>query len=178
MSSARSHRAVRVPWPLLAAVLAAACAGRPGVTDTGYEGTWTRGNDRIRSTLSIVRRGGRYATRLSVRSADGTYAIRGGWDGRAEEMQDGAKTHDLEFRTTADPATGHLIVECTGTPRAPSGKPYRYVDELVVEPGGLALSAYTVERDGQRHEGEARPRREYLKASDEVRDPPGAAGAP
>ncbi len=169
---------VGISAAVLVAVALAGCGGNARVSDTGYAGTWVRGNERIRSTLAIVRDGDRFRTRIGVRSSDGTYAIRAGWEGAGEEVQDGAKTYVLVYRTTVDPATAHLRVECTGTPAVPSRKPMRYVDELVVEPGGLTLSAYTLERDGQRYEGDARPRREFRKASDEVKDPPPAGRAP
>jgi hypothetical protein len=155
----------------VAFALLASC-GRPRVSDTGYAGTWVRGNERVRSSLAIVRAQGGWRTRIGVKAADGTYAIASDWDGRGEEAQDGAKIRDLAFRTTADPATGHLHVECTGTPVGSTGRPMHYVDEVVVEPGGLTLSVYTEERDGTRFEGESRPRREFAKASDEVLDPP------
>ncbi len=148
------------------------------MSDTGYAGTWGHGNDRVRSTLSIARVGSGFRTRISVRSADGTYAMRSGWDGRGETVQDGAKTYDLRFRTWSDAATGRLRVECTGTPAAPSSAPIHYVDELVVEPGGLTLSDYTVERGGQAFEADARPRREFAKVSDEVEDAPAGERAP
>jgi hypothetical protein len=169
---------LRCSGAVLAAALAAACPGKPLVSDTGYAGTWGHGNDRIRSTLSVVRDGSGFRARIAVRSSDGTYALRSGWDGRGEAVQDGVKTYDLVFRTFVDPRTARLWVECTGTPLMPSRAPIHDVDELVVEPGGLALSAYTIERGDQRFEGEARPRREFAKRSDEVKDAPPAEAAP
>ncbi len=163
---------------ILLAAHAGGCARKPAASDTGYAGTWGQGNDRIRSTLSIVREGDDWRARISVRSSDGTYAMRSGWDGRGESIQDGAKTYDLVFRTAVDPGTGHLRVECSGTPLASSNAPIRYVDELVVEPGGLTLSAYTLERGGQRFEADARPRREFTKVSDEVKEAPPSRTAP
>jgi hypothetical protein len=161
-------------WSLLALLLVA-CCGKPKVSDTGYAGTWVRGNERIRSSLAIVPDGTSWRTRIGVKSADGTYTLASDWDGAGQELLNGAKVHDLVFRTSMDPATGHLRIECTGTGIEPSHTPLRYVDELVVEAGGLTLSAYTVERDGTRFEGASRPRREFQKASDEVEDPPSAA---
>lgn len=174
-----SYRAA-IPMQGLAvlAALASCCFARPDVSNTSYAGTWERGNERIRSTLAIVRDGDAWRARLSVRSSDGTYSIRSGWDGRGEERQDGAKTHDLAFRTFVDPASGRLRLECKATPGNPSRKPMHYVDELVVEPGGLTLSAYTVERDGARYEGDSRPRREFKKVSNEVQERPGTEDAP
>ncbi len=160
------------------AVAAAGCSARPAVSDTGYAGTWAQGNERIRSTLSIARDGGVWRTRISVRTADGTYAMRSGWDGRGEAVQDGARTYDLAFRTWSDEGMGRLRVECTGTPTSPSSAPIHYVDELVVEPGGRVLSAYTLERGDQTFEGDARPRREFAKVSDEVTEAPAGGRAP
>ena len=170
--------AVRLLAAILLAALEPGCAGKPAVSDTGYAGTWGHGNDRIRSTLSIVREGGEWRARISVRSTDGTYAMRSGWDGRGETLQDGAKTYDLVFHARLDPATDHLRVECTGTPLAPSSAPIHYVDEFVVEPLGLTLSAYTLERGEQRFEEGARPHREFRKVSDGVKDAPPARAAP
>lgn len=167
-----------LPAAILLAALAAACAGKPAASDTGYAGTWGQGNDRIRSTLSIVREGDGWRARISVRSSDGTYAMRTGWDGRGEAVQDGAKTYDLVFRASVDPGTGRLRLECAGTPVAPSNAPIHTVDDFVVEPGGLVLSAYTLERGEQRFEGEARPRREFKKVSDEVKEAPPARATP
>jgi len=178
MTTTSSRRALPNPWLLLLVAISVSCVGKPKATDTGYAGTWTRGNERIRSTLSIVRSEGRFRTRLVVRSTDGSYAMTVGWDGRGEEVQDGAKTLDLRFRTSVEPATGRVLVECSGTPLVPSRHAFHYVDELVVAPGGLLLSAYTLERDGQRYEGDARPRREYVKVWDEVKEPPGGEGTP
>lgn len=163
---------------VLLSALARGCAGKPAASDTGYAGTWGQGNDRIRSTLSIVREGDGWRARISVRSSDGTYAMRSGWDGRGESIQDGAKTYDLDFRTAVDPGTGRLRVECAGTPLASSNAPIHYVDELVVEPGGLTLSVYTLERGGQRFEADARPRREFTKVSDEVKEAPPSRTGP
>jgi hypothetical protein len=172
MRNSLRERSFGMPrWGLLALLLVA-CCGKPKVSDTGYAGTWVRGNERIRSSLAIVRDGGVWRARIGVKSADGTYAIAAGWDGTGEEVQNGAKLRDLAFRTSMDPASGHLRIECTGTPAEPSRMPMHYVDELVVEQGGLTLSAYTVERDGTRFTGESRPRREFEKASDEVEDAP------
>ena len=173
------HHAVTVAGiagMVLSAALVAGCGGKAKVTDTGYAGTWTQGNERIRSTLAIVRDGTSWRTRVGVRSADRSFAILSGWDGRGEKDQDGAKTYDLVFRTDTDEATGHLRVTCEGSPADPARKPFHYVDELRVEPGGIKLSAFTVERDGQRFEPDARPRREYEKVSDAVAEPPPEGG--
>jgi hypothetical protein len=169
------------PWrgaaALLIALAAAGCAGKPRLSDTGYEGTWGRGNERIRSTIAIARDGERWLVRIGVRSSDGSYAVRCGWDGLCEEIQDGERIYDHRFVTSVDPESGYLRVECIGTPAGPARKPVHYVEEWVVAPGGLSLTAFTVERDGHMYEGEARPRRDYEKLSDEVKDPRGTEAA-
>ena len=52
------------------------------------------------------------------------------------------------------------------------GEGRRTIDELVVVPGGLAIEAWTVERNGQTFRGDGRPKRVYRKISDRVEDPP------
>ena len=98
------------PWrgaaALLIALAAAGCAGKPRLSDTGYEGTWGRGNERIRSTIAIARDGERWLVRIGVRSSDGSYAVRCGWDGLCEEIQDGERIYDHRFVTSVDPESG------------------------------------------------------------------------
>lgn len=147
----------------------------PRLSDTGYTGTWTRGSERSQSTIAIHKDSERYLFRWKVDTADGKWRVRCDWDGRCEEHVDGEKVAEYRFDTRLDPASGSLLVECTGNVTKPKPLAVHYVDELVLEPGGRVLWSYTLLRGGQTFEGEARPRRSFHKVSDEVGEPPGRA---
>ena len=168
-------RGTRWAWTLCA-MACLACA--PKISDTGYVGTWARGSDRSRSTIAIYKDGEDYLFRWKVDSADGKWRVRCGWDGRCEEQVDGEKVSEYRFVTRQDPLTGHLLVECDGVVRKPKHAVIHYLDELVVEPGGRVLTSYTLERAGQRFEGDARPRRSYEKVADEVGERPRPRAGP
>src|SRR4029079_8132353 len=144
-------------------------------TDTGYVGTWARGEGYARRTVSIVRSGDRYLFRPHVHAADGTWDLECGWDGRCIETVDHEKTSEYTFRTWIDPVSSHLMVECTGTATKPQRLDIHYVDELVVEPGGKTIRVFTHERAGQTFEGNARPQYVFTRVADTVADPPAAA---
>jgi hypothetical protein len=148
---------------------------RPETSDTGYVGTWARGEGYARQTVSIVRSGDGYLFRPGHRSQDGTWILACGWDGRCTETVDGETRVEYTFRTWMDPASSHLMVECTGKPAKPDEIEIHYVDELVVEPGGRTIRAYVHERAGQRYEGDARPQYVFTKVADTVANPPGAS---
>ncbi len=153
-------------------VAAVACTARPIVTDTGYTGTWSRGNGVVYSVVAIDKRGDRYAFRWSKHSSQEDLDIRCGWDGRCEELFRGHRDATYEFSTRVDPVTHHLLVECDERRVAPEKLDLHYVDELVVEPGGKVLWSYTIERNGERFEGNARPMRSFEKVSDGFAGPP------
>ena len=174
-------RAAPRAWlrPLLVLGLAlalGACEREPTISDTGYVGTWSKGTERSRSTISIRRKGDAYQFRWGASSADGNWKVRCDWSGRCEEFVDGEKTSDYRFRTWVDPRTNLLMVECRGKVFKPNQLDVHYVDQLEVEPGGRVLWSYTLERGGQRFDGDARPRRFFEKVSDEVVDDP--SGSP
>ncbi len=152
--------------------LLAGCDAPVRVSDTGYVGTWTRGNDRVSSTIAIYHDGERYRFRWFVHSKDGKWSVRCDWDGQCEEFVDGEKTSVYTFRTWTEETTGHLMVECTGRVWKPREVEIHYVDELVLADEGRTLWSYTLERGGQRFEGDARPRRQFRKVSDAVANPP------
>ena len=149
------------------------CTVRPQATDLGYVGTWARGEGYARQTVSIVRSGDGYLFRPRHRAPDGTWTFECTWDGRCVETVDSEKRYDYVFRTWIDPETSHLMVEATGTPTKPEDLVIHYVDELVVEPGGRTIRAFTHERAGQAFEGNARPQFVFTKVADTVADPPG-----
>ena len=84
------------------------------VSDTGYEGTWQRGSDFVKSTFAIVEVQGEHRLRWDKRSADGKAVVTCDWDGRCEEFVDGEKTSDYLFRTWIDEDSGRLRVACKG----------------------------------------------------------------
>jgi hypothetical protein len=156
---------------------AVACSLRPQVSDTGYTGTWSRGNARNVSIVAIVKAGDRHLFRWSKHSFESAYDITCGWDGRCEEVLFGKKVATYDFSTRNDPTTGHLLVECNERRLEPLKNDSHYVDELVVEPGGKVLWSYTIERDGQKFSGMARPMRSFDKVADGTAVPP-RLGAP
>jgi hypothetical protein len=152
--------------------LVLACRSRPRITDRGYEGTWQRGNDRVRSTISILKRGDRYLFRWSQTTKDESWLVRCGWDGRCVETVDGKKVSDYVFRTWIDEKTGRLMVESSRTGSATSKVDVHDVDQLEVEAGGTTLVCHTVERNGQRYPVGGGPARWFSKIADKVFDPP------
>jgi len=146
------------------------------VSDTGYTGTWSRGNDRNVSIVAIAKDGDRYLFRWSKRSYDGKFAIVCGWDGRCEETLSGKRIATYEFTTRVDPATGRLLVVYDERRIEPEKRDFHVVDELVVDPGGKVLWSYTVERGGEKYAGGARPMRSFDKVADAIAGvPPGGA---
>jgi hypothetical protein len=160
--------------PLLTscALVAISGCGKPVVTDTGYTGTWSRGSERLSSTLSIVRDGDGYLFRLALASDGGGRLVECDWEGRCEEIMGEEKTGEYRFTTRVHPETGHLIVEYVYRSELPGVADSSYVDELVLEPGGLALKIYTLERDGEPIPVQARPTRKFQKVADKVAMPP------
>jgi len=153
------------PGFLIVALLACGCRGLPDVvTDTGYEGTWRRGN--------IVRHEGEYRVRLSKTTEDGQSRIRCDWSGQCEEFVEGMKTSDYTFRLWLDEERGHLRLECTGQVFEPSPLEIHYIHELVVTPKGRALKSYTLLDVNGTYEFKKGPRRTLRKVSDHVTDPP------
>lgn len=160
----------RVAWAIVVASLG--CSPDSRVSDTGYAGTWKRGNDRVNSTISILRDGEQFLFRWGLHSADGKWDVECDWKGHCKEFVDERQSSEYNFRSWVDPSSGHLMVECKGRITEPSEADEQYVDELVVEPGGLSLSSYTRERRGQKFGEDSRPLRTFKKVSDKVAFPP------
>ncbi len=155
-------------WVAVGCLALGGCVDRP--SNTGFVGTWSRGNDRATSTISISRDGDAYRFRWRLTSDDGDWSVECDAEGACQEFIDGAETSEFRFVAGIDPESGHLLVECNGRSLPPHEKPIHYVDELVLEPGGLALWSYTNERGTDRFEGDARPKRRLEKVSDRVAD--------
>ena len=157
-------------------LLALGCGGEglsSAVSDTGYEGTWQRGNEQVKSRLSIVKMDGRYMFRHSKLSPDGKVRIDCSWEGQCEEFSDGESIAHYQFDASFNEQSGRLRVECTG--RIEGGQnpqDLHYVDELVVVKKGLRLRAFRLLDNDKTYEFGAGPRVELSKLSDEVLDPP------
>jgi hypothetical protein len=162
----------------VAIVLLAGCAGapvdeaEPEIPGAEYIGTWSRGSDVSRSMIAIYHDGEQWLFRWRVRTEEGNWRVDCDWDGHCEEFVDGEKVGDHYFEVWLDEATGHLMVECNVDVFKPRAYRAHFIDELVVENDGTTLWSYTVERNGTRYEGDARPRRTLEKTSDTVASPP------
>lgn len=151
------------------------CSVKPRISDTGYVGTWDRGNERVRSVVAIARDGEGYRFRWTKSSSDGKFSIRCGWDGACEERLNGVKVAEYRFAAALDSGTATLKVKVTELRLVPERLELRYVDELVLEPGGLGLVSYTIEKDGVILSGASRPQRAFKKVADGVASPSGMA---
>ena len=150
--------------------VAAACGIPPLRSDTGFRGTWRRSNDRNSSIVSIVASDGAYRFRWTKRSFDGKLTVLCDWDGRCEERLNGALMATYRIRTWLE--NGKLYTETVENRQVPEARTFRYTDEMEVADGGMTLWNYTVERDGQRLQGNERPRRSFHKVADGVAEPP------
>ncbi len=162
-------RTCRIAVALAAAALVA-CA--PEVSDTGYAGTWSRGNEIVRSTLAIVESGSGYLVRWTLTSTDGGREVRCDWDGRCEQFSGGELSAEFQLAPTVDPGSGNLFIEGRGTLYTPEGEQeFHFRDELFVRPGHR-LVARTREEQGTVYDGRRGPKRTFRKVADTVEDPP------
>jgi len=163
-------------------VLATACGGTGPITttDTGYEGTWGRGNDRVSTRISIAKVDGEYKYRVGLISDDGKRVIRCDWDGKCNEFIDGEKTSEYQHTTSFDDATQHLVVECVGKVHYPTAASIHDIDELVVKGKGLKLRRKALRRGDKTYkQGDyPRPYINYTKISDQIVDPPAGWSQP
>src|SRR5262249_21546538 len=95
----------------MACALFASCGVPPMISDTGYVGTWKRGNDRSVSIVAIAHREGQWLFRWTKRSFDGKYAILCDWHGRCEETLNGQLVATYAIATRFDEATGKLFTD-------------------------------------------------------------------
>jgi hypothetical protein len=151
---------------------APSCGIEPVLSDTGFAGTWSRGNERNVSILAIAARDGAFRFRWIKRSFDGKLSIVCGWDGNCEERLNGTlvATYTMQARYVA--ATGALYTDTVEERQFPERQTFRYTDQLEVTDGGTTLWSYTTERDGRHYEDGARPKRSFAKVSNAVADPP------
>jgi hypothetical protein len=160
--------------PIAAVSALAACGLPPMVSDTGYLGTWSRGNDRNVSIVAIARSGDRWWFRWTKRSFDGKLSVLCGWDGHCEEHLLGELVATYDITTRYE--DGKLCTDTIEKRLAPEPTTLQYTDVMEVTDGGRTLWNYTSDRNGEHYEGMARPMRSFSKVADAVVDPP--AGSP
>ena len=147
--------------------------GLPAVVgDTGYEGTWSRGNERVRSILAIVEHEGAYRFRYTKISDDGRLRVDCGWDGQCQELIDGEPSGSFKFDVAVNEQTDRLRIECNGRIERPVPTDLFYVDELVVTKKGLGLDSWKVEDHQGSYEFEQSGVVRFTKMSNHVLDPP------
>lgn len=157
------------------AMALAACERAPKISDTGYVGTWARGNPQATSTIAIVKEGEAYRFRWNVTSADDKWKVRCDWEGNCEEFMGEERVATYKFDCWFDEAKNRLMVKFTraGTEKSPDS--HTDIDELELEPGkaGTVLWSHTIQRDDTHFKPGEGPTRYFNKVSDEVSSPPG-----
>ena len=156
--------------PFAALCALAACGLPPMVSDTGYLGTWSRGNDRNVSIVAIAKAGDRWRFRWTKRSFDGKLSVLCDWDGRCEEHLLGELVATYEIATRFE--EGKLYTDTIEKRIVPEVTTLQYTDVMEVTDGGRTLWNYTSDRNVEHYEGMARPMRSFSKVADAVVDPP------
>ena len=149
-----------------------ACRAQPMITDSGYRGTWRRANDRNESLVAIAEVGGRWYFRWLKRSFDKKFRVSCDWDGQCEERLNGMLVATYTIAVRYDAASGRLYTDTIEQRVVPTSLTARYTDVMEVRNAGMELWNFTVVRDGQHFEGDARPNRTFVKIADGVADPP------
>jgi len=157
---------------LLTVALLSSCGLPPMISDTGYRGTWSRGNDRNVSIVAIAEVDGRWFFRWTKRTFDRKFTILCDWEGRCEERLNGKLIATYAMTTRYDAATETLSTETVEERMVPDRQTFRYTDVMEVNDNGRTLWNYTSDRDGQHYEGAARPKRSFAKIANSVADPP------
>jgi hypothetical protein len=168
----------RLAMIVAATWLAASCSSKGfAPSNTGYTGTWMRSNYRAASVIAILLDTGGYKFRWNKVSYDeqGKVAlvVDCQWNGDCVEILKGEKVATFRHSASIDPATGHLVVEAIESREKPTAFTHRIVDEFVLDPDGLRMTAYTLERQGQTFSGDGRPMKHFVKVADGVAFPPG-----
>jgi hypothetical protein len=162
----------RIGAVVLAASVLASCDLPPMISDTGYRGTWRRGNDRNVSIVAITESSGRWYFRWTKWSSDGRLAVHCDWDGRCEELVDGKRVATYTITTRFDADSGKLWTDTVEEWLVPARPPRRYTEVMEIRNGGLTLLNVTTDRDGERFEGLTGPQRSFTKIANSVADPP------
>ena len=160
---------------LLTLTVLSSCGLPPMISDTGYRGTWSRGNDRNASIVAISEVNGRWFFRWTKRSFDRKFTVLCDWDGRCEERLNGELVATYAITTRFDASSGTLLTDTVEERMIPNKMTLRYTDVMEVKDNGRTLWNYTTERDGQRFDGAARPMRSFTKVANSVADPPRGA---
>jgi hypothetical protein len=163
---------------LIAALSATACTVKPKRSDTGFTGTWGRKGPigDYQSTVAIAKQGERYLFRWKLDAKDRSWSVRCDWEGLCEERLDGKKIAEYKFEVTQKPGENFLTVTCTRTPVEKGINGFRYVDDLVLEPGGLNMTSYTRELNDRTYPRDSTMVKSFDKVSDRISEPP--AGQP
>jgi len=164
---------------LVAAALACACTARPSVSDTGFVGTWARSGaiGGYRSIVSILKDGDRWLFRWKLDTEDGTWKVRCDWSGRCEEFVDEKRIGTYTFHVREEPGQDFLSVDCVREDLREGRNGYHYRDELVLNPGGLSVTTYTLELNGTLYPRESARKLTLEKISNTVADPPPGFGS-
>jgi hypothetical protein len=159
-------------WGLSLLLLAVVVGCEQKLSDTGYVGTWSRGNEIVKSTLAIVKEGDSYRVRWTLTSTDGKREVRCQWDGRCQELGEGGELlAEFQLTPSVDAQSGHLFIECRGQTYKPEEGEMYFRDELVLRPRNR-LVARTLEDQAQRYDEIRKPKRTFHKVADSVEDPP------
>jgi hypothetical protein len=148
----------------------ASCGLPPMVSDTGYLGTWSRGNDRNVSIVAIAQAGDRWYFRWTKRSFDGKFAVLCDWDGHCEERLLGEVVATYDITTRFE--DGKLHTDTIEKRVVPEAVTVQYSDVMEVTDSGRTLWNYTTDRNGEHYEGMGRPMRSFSKVADTIVDPP------
>jgi len=157
---------------LLTLAMLSSCGLPPMVSDAGYRGTWSRGNDRNVSIVAIAEVDGRWFFRWTKRSFDRKFTILCDWEGRCEETLNGNLLATYAITTRYDAPSGVLSTDTIEERMVPDKQTFRYTDVMEVKDNGRTLWNFTTDRDGNHYDGAARPMRSFTKIANSVADPP------
>jgi hypothetical protein len=144
---------------VLASVLAAATCG----SGADFTGTWERPLGEGFSSLSFEAVDGGYRVRWN--KVDGITTVRCDDHGSCEELVGDEKVCDWRFEVRPGADDRQLILVVEGVPVDGALAPVSYVDRLVLEPGGRAISSHPVATEGSEAESN-RPVLRFSKVSD------------
>lgn len=136
-------RWIRRAVPIVLAVAAGACG--PRVSDTGYVGLWQREAQTGPSRIAIWRVGDEYRFASIVEGKD--RKVDCDEHGDCDEIVDGQLIYRWHYRAFLGDGDDTLYVECRGEPAIEGNTPLTYVDRLELQPGGLELHSFTVQRN-------------------------------
>lgn len=148
---------------LAASIFASGCGPEP-VSDTGYVGTWERVAGPA-SRISLRREGDGYSFRWSLKHGDRAVRCEDRASAVCGEYNKGDKIYEWSFRVRQPEGSKELLIERDGKPVEGRGTPLHEVDRLELQPGGLELTATTIERNHEPLQAASTPYR-FRKVSD------------